>query len=119
MLEYRGYTGVFEFDATIMSFVGHVVDLRDDIYFEGSSVTDLRDSLVRAVDQYLRVCDQRGEQPDRPYSGRFNVRVEATTHRRISAAAAASGVSMNEWLTEVIESRLETNDAAIVLGRDG
>jgi predicted HicB family RNase H-like nuclease len=38
MIDYNGYTGVFEFDAELEIFTGHVVDLRDQIYFEGDSV---------------------------------------------------------------------------------
>lgn len=34
MIEYKGYTGVFEFDPELLLFSGHVVDLRDEIYFE-------------------------------------------------------------------------------------
>lgn len=106
MIEYRGYTGVFEFDPELALFAGHVVDLQDEIYFEGASVDELMDSMRRAVNQYLSVCEERGDQPDRPFSGRFNVRVEPATHRRIVAAAAAAGLSMNEWMTGLVTERL-------------
>lgn len=108
MIEYRGFTGVFEFDPELALFAGHVVDLRDEIYFEGASVDELSDSMRRAVDHYLSVCERRGEQPERPFSGRFNVRVGPAIHRRIAASAASEGVSMNEWLTSVITSSLTT-----------
>ena len=112
MIEYQGYTGVFEFDPEMALFAGHVVDLRDEIYFEGESVDELTDSMRRAVDHYLSVCEMRGDQPERPFSGRFNVRVEPATHRRISAAAAAAGLSMNEWITGLVTSRLSAIDRA-------
>ena len=38
MIEYKGYTGVFEYDREIDSLSGYVVDLGDQIYFEGRSV---------------------------------------------------------------------------------
>jgi predicted HicB family RNase H-like nuclease len=109
MIEYRGYTGVFEFDPELALFAGHVVDLQDEIYFEGASVDELMDSMRRAVNQYLSVCEERGDQPDRPFSGRFNVRVEPATHRRIVAAAAAAGLSMNEWMTGLVTERLSAS----------
>ncbi len=108
MIEYRGYTGVFEFDSELALFAGHVVDLRDQIYFEGESVDELTGSMRRAVDHYLSVCEKRGDRPERPFSGRFNVRVDPAMHRRIAASAASAGVSMNEWLTSVITSSLMT-----------
>lgn len=106
MIEYQGYTGVFDFDAELALFAGHVVDLRDEIYFEGKSVDELAESMRRAVDHYLDVCDIRGEKPERPFSGRFNVRVGPTTHRQIAAAAAAAGLSMNEWISGLLEAGL-------------
>lgn len=106
MIEYKGYTGVFEYDPAIDSFAGHVVDLRDQIYFEGSSVQELKESMARAVDHYLAVCERRDEEPDRPFSGRFNVRLPPSLHRRVAKAAAMSHKSMNEWLTEAIERKV-------------
>ena len=61
MIEYKGYTGTFEYDNEIETFAGHVVDLRDEIYFEGHSVEELKRSMERAVDQYIMVCEKRGE----------------------------------------------------------
>ncbi len=113
MIEYRGYTGVFEFDPELALFAGHVVDLQDEIYFEGASVDELIDSMRRAVNQYLSVCEERGDQPDRPFSGRFNVRVEPATHRRIVAAAAAAGLSMNEWMTGLVTERLSASQGEV------
>ena len=61
MIEYRGYTGTFEYDPELELLAGHVIDLRDEIYFEGESVTELKSSMHRAVDHYLAVCEERGD----------------------------------------------------------
>jgi predicted HicB family RNase H-like nuclease len=106
MIEYKGYSGVCEYDPEIEAFTGHVVDLRDQIYFEGTSVKELKASMTRAVDHYLAVCKRRGEPPDRPFSGRFNVRLPADLHRRVAKAAAASGASMNEWVIEALREKV-------------
>lgn len=37
---------------------------------------------------------------DRPYSGRFNVRVPETLHRRLATEAAEQGVSLNRLISE-------------------
>jgi predicted HicB family RNase H-like nuclease len=106
MIEYKGYTGVFEYDPDLETFSGHLVDLRDQIHFEGNSVEELKSSMIRAVDHYLEVCRLRGEEPDRPFSGRFNVRFGPALHRRVAKAAAAAHESMNDWLMEAAERRL-------------
>ena len=106
MMEHRGYTAVFEYDPELETFAGHVVDLRDQIYFEGSSVEELRSSMRTAVDDYIDFCGERGESPERPFSGRFNVRFESSLHRRVAAAAATEGKSMNEWMRDLVVERL-------------
>jgi len=103
MIDYRGYTGVIEFDPELRVFTGHVIDLRDEIYFEGDSVEALEASMHRAVDHYLEVCEQRGEEPERPFSGKLNLRLGSDLHRAAAVAAAAEGESLNAWLARVVE----------------
>jgi predicted HicB family RNase H-like nuclease len=119
MFEYKGYTGVVEFDPDARIFAGHVVDLRDEIYFEGSSVSGLEASMVRAVDHYLSVCESRGEDPDRPFSGNFHLRLGPELHREAAAAAAAQGESLNSWLIRAVESALDRAPALVREGRPG
>ena len=104
MIEYKGYTGVIEFDPELRVFTGHVVDLRDEIYFEGDSVEALDASMQRAVDHYVSVCEQRGEEPERPFSGKLNLRLGSDLHREAALAAAVQGESLNNWLVRVVES---------------
>jgi predicted HicB family RNase H-like nuclease len=104
MIEYMGYTGVVEFDPELSLFAGHVKDLGDEIYFEGESVEALKMSMQRAVDLYLSVCEARGEEPERPYSGKLNLRLGPELHRAAAIAAASEGESLNTWLAKVVES---------------
>ncbi len=104
MFEYKGYTGVVEFDPELSLFAGHVIDLRDEIYFEGASVEELTASMQRAIDHYLSVCEARGEEPERPFSGKLNLRLGPDLHRAAAVAAAAEGESLNAWLTKLVES---------------
>lgn len=107
MIEYKGYTGVFEYDPDIEMFAGHVIDLRDEIYFEGRSVKELKASMQRAVDHYLEVCQARGEDPGRPFSGQLRVRMDSNLHQRAAVRAAASGVSLNTFVVQALEHELE------------
>jgi predicted HicB family RNase H-like nuclease len=107
MIEYKGYTGLVEFDPELRSFTGHVIDLRDEIYFEGSSVEELEASMKHAVDHYLTVCARRGEEPERPFSGKLNLRLGTNLHRAAALAAAARGESLNNWLVQVVASAAE------------
>lgn len=59
--------------------------------------------MHRAVDHYPDVCEQRGEEPERPFSGKLNVRLGSDLHRAAAVAAAAEGESLNAWLARVAE----------------
>ncbi len=103
MIEYKGYHGAVEFDPQLDQFHGRVINTRSVISFYGTSVEELREEMAASVDVYLEVCEERGIDPDRPYSGKFMVRVRPEVHRNIALAAASEGKSMNEWLSERIE----------------
>ena len=112
MIDYKGYTGVFEYDPELSTFAGHVIDLRDQIYFEGDSVEALQDSMKRAVDHYLEVCEARREEPERPFSGKLNVRLGSHLHRAAAVAAASQGKSLNTWLMDIVERAAATSGSA-------
>ena len=113
MIEYKGYTGVFEYDPELELFSGFVVDLRDQIYFEGGSVEELKASMRRAVDHYLEVCAARDEEPEKPFSGKLNVRFGPDLHRAVAVAAAARGESINSWLVHVVSSAAEQDPKVV------
>jgi len=42
-------------------------------------------------------------EPEKPYSGRFNVRLDPDLHRRAALCAAREHKSLNDWVSEAIE----------------
>lgn len=106
-IEHRGYVGTFEIDPDLGIFTGHVLSIRDEIYFEGRTPEELTASMRRAVDHYLESCERRGKSPDKPFSGKFTLRMPKHTHRRVAEAADVAGESMSEWVNEAIEHRLQ------------
>ena len=87
MMEHKGYIGWVGFDDEAEVFHGEVANLRDVITFEGRSVDELHQSFRDSVDDYLDWCAERGKEPDKPFSGKFVVRVDPEVHRSISTAA--------------------------------
>lgn len=61
-------------------------------------------SMKGAVNHYLSVCAKRGEEPERLFSGKLNLRLGTNLHRAAALAAAAKGESLNNWLVQVVES---------------
>ena len=102
MLEYKGYLGTIEGEDGV--FNGRVAGLRDVITFEGRSFAEVEQAFRDNIDDYLAFCAQRGEPPDRPYSGRIPLRVSPETHRRAAMRAQAEGLSLNQWIARRIDS---------------
>jgi predicted HicB family RNase H-like nuclease len=102
MLEYKGYFGTVEADDGI--FLGRVTGLRDVITFEGATFAEVEQAFRDSIDDYLAFCAERGEPPDRPYSGKIPLRVSPEAHRRAALRAEAEGISLNQWIARRIES---------------
>ncbi len=103
MMTYKGYTAKAEFDDEAMVFSGEVVGIRDVVTFQGKSVEELERAFRDSVDDYLDMCRERGEEPDKPFSGRFVVRVSPETHRKIHISAKKEGISINAWLNRALQ----------------
>ena len=111
MIRHKGYTGVFEFDGEIDTFSGHVIGTRDQLYFEGTSLDELKESMVNVVDLYLETCEEHGKNPDKPFTGQLRVRMDAEIHRAAAIAASASGQSLNAYIIQAITEKKETQKA--------
>jgi predicted HicB family RNase H-like nuclease len=104
MFTYKGYIGKIEYDDQAEIFHGEVINTRDVITFQGESVTELKGTLKDSVEDYLQFCQERGEEPDRPFSGKFIVRIPPEIHREAFLKAKSAGKSLNAWVTEAIKS---------------
>ncbi len=111
-MEYKGYIGRVEFDEQADIFHGEIINLRDVVTFQGETVGQLRRAFKDSVDDYLEFCAARGEAPEKPYSGKFLVRLEPRLHKAISAYAKLEGKSLNAWVTENLEHAAEYRSRA-------
>ncbi len=106
-MEYKGYFAKVAFGEEANLFHGEVINLRDVITFEGETVNELRQAFHDSVDDYLKFCSERGEEPEKPYSGRFVVRVEPELHKTIAIEARKRGQSLNSLVSEAISKAIE------------
>ena len=106
MMEYKGYIGKVEIDEEVGILYGEVINVRDVITFEGTTVEEVQQAFRESVDDYLEFCEQRGESPEKPFSGKFVVRLPAELHRKAYIQAKLKDKSLNSWITEVLQSVL-------------
>ena len=103
MMTYKGYKAKVEFDYNAEVFHGEVINTRDVIFFEGTTVDQLDKEFRFSIDDYLAMCAERGQEPDRPYSGKVALRISPEVHRAATTAAQAEEKSLNAWLADTIE----------------
>lgn len=104
MLKYKGYRGTAEYDDEAGIFHGEVIDLKDVVTFQGKSVKELEQAFRDSIEDYLAFCKERGEEPDKPFSGRLMLRLPAALHRKVYVSAVKEGKSLNQWIAEKLEN---------------
>ena len=103
MMQYKGYQAHIEYDDDARVFHGEVLNLKDVITFEGTCVEDLRQAFKDSVEDYLEFCRSRGEKPEKPFSGKFIIRVQPELHQKIAVKANMEAKSMNNWIEEQLQ----------------
>ncbi|MEI8095058.1 MAG: type II toxin-antitoxin system HicB family antitoxin [Spirochaetales bacterium] len=112
MMEYKGYVGLVQFDDEASTFFGKVVNLsKDGITFEGATVDELRLAFRESVDDYIEWCSTENRPAEKPYSGKFVVRIDPQQHGRAALAAAKLGLSLNKFVEKALadETQLVLN----------
>src|SRR5262245_58575287 len=95
MLTYKNYVAHIEFDNDAEVFHSEVINTRDVITFQGSSVKELKKAFKDSIEDYFEFCATRHESPEKPFSGKFNLRVNPEIHREITIAANQARKSLN------------------------
>ena len=103
MMSYKGYQAAITFDHDAEVFHGEVIGTRDVIFFEATSVEELKKEFQFSIDDYLSMCAEQGHAPDKPFSGKIPLRISPEAHRAATAAAKSEGKSLNAWLTTAVE----------------
>jgi predicted HicB family RNase H-like nuclease len=96
--------GRADYDLESRLFHGQILGTRDVVTFQGRTPADLETAFPESVDDYITFCESRGENPEKPFSGKFMLRIDPELHRRASIAAAAYGISLNQFVMECINS---------------
>jgi len=107
MMEYKGYIGKVEIDDEAGILYGEVINVRDVITFEGTTVDETQEAFHESVDDYLEFCAKRGESPEKPFSGKFVVRLPTELHRKAYIQAKLEDKSLNSWVADVLQTALQ------------
>ena len=107
-LEYKGYYGSIEYSKEDDCLFGKVLGLPDNlILYEGYTASELYSDFKNAIDTYLDCCQRNGLKPRKSYNGVLNIRIPSEVHSRIAMYVENHGTSINSFIRDSIEKRLE------------
>ena len=66
----------------------------------------LKKAFEDSVDDYLEWCKEDGVSPEKPYSGRLNLRLAPETHKKAAINAKIKGISLNRFIEKAIEDEI-------------
>ena len=98
--------GTVEYDTQAKIFHGDIVNTRDVITFQGTTVNEIERAFKGSIDDYITWCEEEGLEPEKPYSGKFNVRLSPELHRQIAILAKKRRISLNSLVEKAISNEL-------------
>jgi len=106
-LEYKGYYGSIEYSKEDKRLYGSVLGMtKDSITYEGNTVEELENDFINAIESYFEGCKELGIKPRKGYSI-LHICIPAEIHSKIALFAENQGTSIDSFIRDSIERRLE------------
>lgn len=103
MMRYKDYRAIISYDEEDRMFVGEVFGISDSLNFHGRSIDELEEAFHDSVENYLELCRKIGKNPQKEYSGTFNVRTTPALHEKAAVYAANNGITLNQVVSKAME----------------
>lgn len=101
-----GFHAKIEYDEDLDLFRGDILGLNGGADFYGKNPKELRAEFKKSLQVFLAVCKEKGIEPRRSFSGKFNLRISPQLHERLAIEAQAQGKSINTLAQEVLQERV-------------
>ena len=113
VLKYKNFIGSVEYNETDKILFGKVQGIRGLISYEGQNVDELEQDFRAGIDEYLEVCKEKGIEPQKSFTGAFNVRIPSDTHVQAVLEAQELGINLNAFVKSAIEEKLQTTSVTM------
>jgi predicted HicB family RNase H-like nuclease len=107
-LKHKGYIGTIQFSEGDNCFYGKVLGMKHAcITYEGENASELLEDFKGAVEMYLEHCQIKGITPEAPYNDILKIHIPSETHNKIISYTKNRGTSIDDFVSDLIEKRLE------------
>lgn len=103
LMEINGHKASIAFDPEIGMFRGEFIGLNGGADFYAKDVEGLHEEGKKSLTLYLELCKEKGIEPNKTFSGKFNLRISPQLHEDVTATAAAQNKSLNQWIAETLD----------------
>ncbi len=107
ILRYNDYTALLTYHEEEGRYYGDVLGLSGGIHFSGATIEEAREVLKECVEFYIECCQERGEMPEKSFSGTIPLRIEPELHLKLSLEAQKKEVSLNSLIKAALKDILE------------
>lgn len=101
-----GYHAKIEYDEELDLFRGEILGLNGGADFYGQTPQELRTEFKNSLQVFLEVCEEKGLEPRKHFSGKFNLRIPPELHEQLAIAAHAEGKSIHMVAQEALRLSL-------------
>lgn len=109
VMEIQGYKAIIKYDPAIDMFRGEFITLNGGADFYASNINNLHKEGETSLKVFLEMCREEGINPNKEYSGKFNLRVSPELHAEVVAKAAAEGKSLNQCVADLLTEAIHSH----------
>lgn len=102
----EGQRAVINYDPEIDMFRGEFLGLSGAADFYATTIRSLRAEGKISLRVYVQMCEEKGIEPFKFFSGKFNTRINPELHARAVELAAANGISLNQFVERAIQQEI-------------
>jgi len=101
-----GFHAKIEYDEELDLLRGEILGFNGGADFDGKNPKELRAEFKKSLQVFLDMCKEKGIDPKRNFSGKFNLRISPKLHEQLAIAAQAQGRSINLLAQEALQLRV-------------
>ncbi|MEO1131806.1 MAG: type II toxin-antitoxin system HicB family antitoxin [Cyanobacteria bacterium J06639_1] len=101
-VEHAGYIAEVAIDEESGWLHASTLGMLDVVNAEAETFSQLKEEFAISIEEYLAFCKELDREPEKPYSGKFQLRTDPTLHRRAAALAKQQGKSLNTFVNDAI-----------------
>lgn len=113
-LKYKDYIGSIDYIENDNFLTGKVMGLsKVVISYKGNTIQELKSDFVESVEKYIGKCKRDNTEPQKSFTGAFNLRVSPDIHAKAVLKAKELGLTLNGFVRVALEEKLDIKRVVI------